>query len=227
VNALITGASRGIGRALAEELARDGWHLILCARGQIDPLADAERHPLDVSDCEATARFVRDADARSGGLDLIVANAGVGAQGTTSYAWETIAAACHTNFCGAAATLTAALPAMVARGRGHLVAISSLASFGALPAAESYCAPKAGLSMLLDCLRIDLRGTGVAVTTVNLGFVRTGMTEHSTHPMPQLLDAGEAARRIVRRLRKRPATIDLPQPLALATRLYGVARKLI
>jgi short-subunit dehydrogenase len=81
--------------------------------------------------------------------------------------------------------------------------------------------------MLLDCLRMDLRGTGVAVTTINLGFVRTRMTEHSTHPMPQLLDAADAARRIVQQLRKRPATIDLPQPLAFATRLYGAARKLL
>lgn len=229
--ALVTGASRGIGRGLALELARRGARVHVCARGRgalNETVAEieaaggrAEAHTLDVSVTGATVELIRALDRRVGGLDLIVANAGVGIvdRGAPSYAWEAIGDACHTNFCGAAATLTAALPELVARGRGHLVGVSSLASFGALPGAAAYSAPKAGLSMLLECLRMDTLGTGVHVTAVHLGFVRTAMTARSEHPMPQLVDVATVARLLADRLPLAPATLDYPQPLALATRV--------
>jgi len=110
---------------------------------------------------------------------------------------------------------------MVARRRGHLVGISSLAAFGALPASAAYCTPKAGLDMLLECLRLDLAAHGIAVTTVHLGFVATPMVAHRQGPMPQKLDAADAAERIAARLPARPADIAIPQPLATATRLAG------
>lgn len=231
--ALVTGASSGIGRQLALRLAQKGAHVVAIARrreelfalaeeakatsatGRIEPLV------LDVSDCAATVAAVRAADERLGGLDLVVANAGVGARpGVPSWSWEAMADACHINFCGGAATLTAALPAMVARRRGHLVGISSLSSFGSLPQAESYCSPKAGLSMLLDCLRLDLKASGIAVTAVHLGFVRTPMLARSTHPMPQLKEIDTTVEVILARLKKRPAAIDYPQPLAFLTRMF-------
>lgn len=228
--ALVTGASSGIGRSLARKLAQQGTHVVACARrqaelaslvaeitaagGQADPLV------LDVADSEATQVAVQAQDARLGGLDLVIANAGVGADpAVPAWSWEAIGAACQINFVGAAATLTAALPQMVARGRGHLVAVSSLASFGALPQAAAYCAPKAGLSMLIDCLRLDLHGTGVAATAIHVGFVRTAMLANATHPLPQLLEVDVAVEAMLRRLPARPAEINLPQPLALATRL--------
>lgn len=228
--ALVTGASSGIGRSLACGLAAQGTHVVLCARRQdlLQALADqigaaggrADVCALDVADTEQTVRAIRTADARLGGLDLVVANAGVGAPpDVPAWSWQALGEACQINFVGAAATLTAALPDMVERGRGHLVGISSLASFGALPAAGAYCAPKAGLSMLLDCLRLDLHGTGVAVTTAHVGFVRTAMLDHARHPLPQLLEVDDAAARLLRRLPARPAVIDLPQPLAALTRL--------
>jgi short-subunit dehydrogenase len=244
--ALVTGASSGIGRGLAEQLAVHGVHVVLAARRKelleevaagITRAGGAARiERLDVSDTEATVAAVRAIDAEMGGLDLVVANAGAGAPqaadgGTVSFEWENLAAAFHVNFCGAAATLTAVLPRMVERGRGHLVGIGSLASFGALPDAAAYCAPKAGLAMLLECLRLDLRGTGVHATTVHVGFVRTAMTEKSAFDMPQLMDVEPAVRVILERLPGAPATIEFPQPLALAARLGGrlprAARELI
>jgi short-subunit dehydrogenase len=175
--------------------------------------------PLDVADTTRVVSVVRELDDELGGLDLIVANAGVGAPPpATGLDWESLAAPCHVNFCGAAATLTAVLPRMKARGRGHLVGVSSLASFGPLPKAAAYCAPKAGLSMLLDCLRLDLLGTGVDVTAIHPGFVRTAMTERSTFFMPMLMDVDAAADVIMRELPKRPAAIDFPLPMALAAR---------
>jgi short-subunit dehydrogenase len=228
--ALVTGASSGIGRALSIELARCGVEeLVLVARRQQkleetaalcrDAGAKARAVTLDVGETERTVGVLRELDAACGGLELVVANAGVGASpGVRPYAWEAMASALHVNFCGAAATLTAVLPAMVDRGAGHVVAIGSLASYGALPGSAAYCAPKAGLSMLMDCLSLDLRGTGVSATHVRLGFVETPMVKASTHPMPQLMRPDDAARRVVLALAARPAEIVLPRALGLATR---------
>ena len=237
--ALITGASSGIGRALAERLARDGVTVILCARREalLREAADAigahggraRVEPLDVGDTERAVAAIRRIDAEVGGLDLVIANAGVGmaARSPVSYAWEAVAAPCHVNFCGAVATVTAALPAMVERRRGHVVGISSLAAYGALPGRAGYSAPKAGLSMFLECLRLDVAPYGVHVTAVHPGFVRTEMTARSRQPMPFLMDAAQAADVIVRALPKAPATIDFPLPLTLAARVGGALPRVL
>ena len=229
--ALVTGASSGIGRAVAARLARAGVLVVLSARREdrLRELADtiardggtARVQPLDVADTDRTTGVIRALDAELGGLDLVIANAGVGVvgRGAARGTWESIAASCHVNFCGAAATLTAVLPQMIARRRGHLVGVSSIAAFGALPGRAGYCAPKAGLTMLLECLRLELRAAGVHVTAVHPGFVRTAMTERSRQWMPLLMEPDEAAEHIVRGLPAAPATIDFPRSLAFAARL--------
>lgn len=225
---LITGASSGIGEALALAFAGQGDEVLLVARrrARLEALARrieagggrATSVPLDVGDTDRCVETLRRLD-REAPLDCVVANAGVGPPTDAApYSWEALRGPCHVNFSGAAATLTASLPAMVARGRGHLVGISSLSSFGALPGSGAYCAPKAGLAMLLECLRLDVAPRGVAVTTVNLGFVDTPMVAHRHEAMPQLLRPDEAAARIVARLPARPPRLDLPQPLAALTR---------
>ncbi|NUO49577.1 MAG: SDR family NAD(P)-dependent oxidoreductase [Polyangiaceae bacterium] len=233
--AIVTGASSGIGRALALELARTGTkRIVLAARREAllaslaEEIRDAGAEPmvevLDVGDADRCAERLRKLDEDLGGFDLVVANAGVGAQkGADPIAWETLRGPLHINLCGAAATLTGALGAMVARRRGHLVGIGSLASYGPLPEAAAYCTPKAGLAMLLECLALDLAGSGVSVTHVRLGFVKTPMTGHATHPMPQLLEAPDAARRIVAGLRSRPREIVLPRALGAAARVAALA----
>lgn len=231
--ALVTGGSRGIGLALAKALAKRGTRVFLVGRDAAT-LDGATRtierdggraHAVvaDVEDVDTWVPRLRALDDEAGGFETIVANAGVGATspGATPYAWETMHHALTTNFAGAAATLTALLPAMVARGRGHLLATGSLASYGPLPGSAAYCAPKAGIDMLLECLRLDLRGTGVHVTNLRIGFVRTRMVEKSTHPMPQLLEADEVAERIVRRMPSKPAEIVIPRGLALGARALG------
>lgn len=236
---LVTGASSGIGQALAERLAAAGSRVVLAAR-RLDKLREvadgiaraggqADVVVMDVADTTATVARIRALDADLGGLDLVIANAGVGMQskGRPSFAWESMAGACHTNFCGAAATITAVLPEMVARGRGHVVGISSIASFSPLPGRAGYCAPKAGLSMLLETLRLDLAGTGVHVTAVHPGFVKTAMTAKRKGAMPFVLEVGEAADRILRGLAAAPATIDFPWPLAAAARLGAAMPRLV
>lgn len=231
-SSLVTGASRGLGRAFATALAERGDHVWLVARDAVE-LSKVQEHirerggkadvvVLDVENTEATVREIRAIDRTCGGLDLVLANAGVGAiPPAEPYAWETLRHAFTTNFLGAAATLTAVLPAMVSRRRGHLVATGSLASYGPIPGSAAYTAPKAGIDMLLETLRLDLRGTGVAVTNLRLGFVRTRMVAASTHPMPQLLEPEDVAARVVAKLDKRPREIVMPRALALGARALG------
>jgi short-subunit dehydrogenase len=184
---------------------------------------------MDVADTTATVARIRALDGELGGFDLVIANAGVGMKhkGLPSYAWEAMAGACHLNFCGAAATLTAVLPAMVERGRGHVVGISSIASFTPIPGRGGYCAPKAGLSMLLECLRLELAGTGVHATAVHPGFVRTPMLGKRKGPLPYVMDPPTAAARIVDALPDAPATIDFPWQLATAARLGAALPRLL
>jgi short-subunit dehydrogenase len=231
--ALVTGASSGIGYALAVELARKGYDVCVSARRR-EPLealvaeiagegCQANLEVLDVDDTNALVHRLRALDVERP-FDLVIANAGVGIPSGVMNAssWEAIGPAFHTNFCGAAATITALIDAMVKRKSGHIVGIGSLASFGPLPQSAAYCAPKAGLSMLLACLQMDLVGTGVAVTDVRLGFVRTPMLARATHAMPQMLEPEDAARRIVRGLQSRPNTLTLPQPFGLVAQLSGL-----
>jgi len=229
---LITGGSRGIGLGLARQYARRGATVTITGRdaqaldaalAELKELGRVDGRVLDAADTAATVRAIRALDEQVGGLDVVVANAGVGADLSKGppYAWEAMADALHVNFTGAAATLTAALPAMVARGRGHLVGISSLASYGALPNAAAYCAPKAGLNMLLDCLALDTLDTGVAVTTVKVGFVKTRMVANATHPMPQVMEVDDAADRIVSALASRPRVVTVPKLLALGAWVGG------
>lgn len=228
-HAVVTGASSGIGYELARSLARRGIHVFLAARRmeKLEALKDeidrngfsAETLALDVADTEATVAKLREID-NDCPLDLVIANAGVGAnhQAEAPYAWEAMRDALHTNFCGAAATLTAVLPQMVERKRGHLVGIGSLASLGPLPLSAAYCSPKAGLHMLLECLRLDTAGTGIVVTNVQVGFVATPMLEGVKHPLPGLMDADKAAEKIVRGLCAGREDIVFPGTLALATK---------
>lgn len=222
---VVTGASSGIGRALCVELASRGRRVVAVARraGPLRELAAGHGgvitvHVSDVGQASrwaAELRALDDAEA----IDVVVANAGVGADPAFApSSWEAIADACHINFCGAASTLTALFPRMVARGAGQLVGIGSLAALGALPLSAAYCSPKAGLAMLLECLRLDAQDTGVGVTNVHLGFVDTPMLAHAKHPTPQKVPAAEAARVIADAIDARRDTVVYPRALGLVTR---------
>lgn len=228
--AWISGASSGIGAALAEKLAAQGTEVILSARRRelLDELAERIRavggqarvQTLDVSDAEATVRVLRRLDEEVGGIDLVIANAGVGgSRRAAELEWEDCAPALSINVAGAAASLVALLPRMVERGRGHLVGISSLAGYRGMPASAAYSASKAFLSVFLESLRMDLRGTGVSVTDVRPGFIRTPMTEPNRFHMPFLLEVDDAAERILRGIRKKRPVIAFPRPLSTVAAL--------
>jgi NADP-dependent 3-hydroxy acid dehydrogenase YdfG len=227
---LITGASSGIGRALAREYGRGGAKMALCARreGELEQAAFEVRAvggeaivlPVDVSNADAAAEAVRQADRDLGGLDMVIANAGRGdLQLGTRLMWSDVAPVLDVNVRGALATLVAAIPVFIAQQRGHLVGISSLAGARGLPHSAAYSASKAALSTFLESLRVDLATAGVAVTDVQPGFVATSINENAEHPMPFRWTVDRAARTIARRLEHAPAVIAFPWPLVLAAKL--------
>lgn len=228
--ALLTGASSGIGRGLALALAAQGTTVVLAARreDELRNLAvEIEREggharilPLDVTDTEGTIRAIREMDDALGGLDLVVANAGVGASSrkAAELSAADIARQCDCNLRGAIATLVAALPAMTERKRGHVAAVSSIAAMSPLPRSAVYCATKAGLTMFMESLRLELAGTGVNCTVIHPGFIKTPLTENAKHPMPFLMECDEAVKHILERLPLAPNSIDFPVPLVAAAR---------
>lgn len=227
--ALITGASSGIGAALAKVLAARGVKVWLAARREErlrEHVAAIEESGgrahavrLDVSDPEACEATVLAIDDESGGLDLVIANAGIGDDGRASRGdWRVVERVFRTNVLGAAATLYPLIPRMIERGGGHLVAISSLAGELPLPIGTPYGASKAALSYLLDGMRIELKGRGVDVTLVHPGFVTTEMTAKNHFPMPFLMDVDKAARIIDRGIKRRARVVRFPLPLVAMIR---------
>ncbi|AEI65248.1 SDR family oxidoreductase [Corallococcus macrosporus] len=228
--ALVTGASSGLGRGLALWLARRGARVFAAGRRlpQLQALRDeaqaagvtVEPVALDVTQADATLARIRALDAECGGLDLVVANAGVG--GTTNakkLPWERVRGIIDTNVTGAAATLSAVLPQMVERKRGHLVGVSSLAGFRGLAGHAAYSASKAFLSTFMESLRVDLRGTGVRVTCIYPGFVKSELTATNNFPMPFLMETEDAVERMGKGILRGDAELSFPWQLAVPTRV--------
>ena len=226
---MITGASSGIGKGLALELSTRGAKLGLVARRQnlLDEIVDAIR--LRGAKAFAVAADVRDADAMKaaadriraelGPIDVLIANAGIG---TTSHISQLdphhVANVISINVLGAANSVAAVVPQMVERGRGQLVAISSLAAYRGLPKSAAYCASKAAMSAYFESVRIDLRGTGVGVTIIHPGFIKTPLTAGRDAKMPYLMELDEAIPKIVSAIEKGKKSIAFPWQLASVVR---------
>jgi short-subunit dehydrogenase len=226
--AVVTGASSGIGRALVRRLAGEGAKVGVVARRRelLESLSEEVRSAggtiltavADVGDREQMLKAFAALAEALGPVDLLVANAGVG--GGTRYDPLDVAAIermYRVNVLGVVYAIEAVLPEMLRRGRGHLAAVSSLAAYKGLPGSQGYTSTKAALNNFMDGLRIHLRmkGTGIAVTTICPGFVRTDMTAKHPFRMPFLLEPDDAARRILRALRRRVAVYNFPWPMAL------------
>jgi short-subunit dehydrogenase len=220
----ITGASQGIGRAVALTLASEGHHLCLAARNT-DALTQVRDEitsaggtatvcTVDVTEPEALTRSMREADDDLGGFDTVIANAGVTVgRWSGKMTYEDIAPILDVNVKGAAATMLALLPRMVARKRGHLVGISSLARYRATPKMAAYSASKAFFSAFMEGLRLDLQTTGVAVTDIRPGFVDTELVAGMKR-MPFLLSPDQAAQKIVSAIHRQVRVAEFPFPMA-------------
>jgi len=229
---VITGASAGIGEALARHYAGPGTVIGLVARRRepMQALASSlpgrfEIYALDVADGAAMERAAREFCSRHGAPDLVIANAGVsiGTHGDDPADVEKLRRVLEINVVGLAATLAAFAPAMRAERRGTLCGIASVAGFRGLPGAGAYSASKAAAIAWLEALRVELVGSGVSVVTVCPGYIDTPMTRVNRYRMPFLLPAGEAARRIAGAIAARRRLVVIPWQMALVSVLLRLA----
>ena len=226
---MITGASSGIGRGLAVELARRGAKLGLVAR-RAETLDEVVREiegagseglalPADVQS-EQSVRLAADKlRADFGRIDVLIANAGIGpTKDAAELRGEEVAEVMKVNVIGAANSVSAVVPEMVARGEGHLVAISSLAAYRGLPKSAAYCASKAAVSAFFESLRLDLEPRGVDVTIIHPGFIKTPLTAGRNEQMPFLMELDDAVKKMARAIEKRRKRYSFPWQLATIVR---------
>jgi short-subunit dehydrogenase len=225
----ITGASSGIGSALAVELGHRGAMVGLLARraeilGEIVREVEAAGGqalalPADVRDADAVRAAADRLRDKFGRVDVLVANAGVG---VTTDAKELrakdVANVMDINVVGAANSVMAVLPEMVKQGSGQLVVISSLAAYRGLPKSGAYCASKAAVSVFFESVRVDLRGSGVDVTIIHPGFIKTPLTAGREAQMPFLMELEDAVKKIIRAIEKQKKSYAFPWQLATIVR---------
>jgi short-subunit dehydrogenase len=228
--AVITGASSGMGWELAKVLAAQGCKVGLVARRE-DKLAElagqirnaggtAAFSAMDVGDRQEVVPAIRGLAAELGPVDLLIANAGVGIPTILEpFNVGATEKMMRVNLLGVVYAIEAVLPQMLQRGCGHLAAVSSLAAYKALPGESGYCASKAAVNFYMEGLRIHLRNRNIAVTTICPGFVKTPMTAVNKFHMPWLLEADEAARRIVRALQRKRKVYNFPWQTTLLMKL--------
>jgi short-subunit dehydrogenase len=232
--AIVTGASSGIGYELARALAWEGCRVGLIARRveKLDELADRIKRiggisahaAADVSDRAQVVAAIQEVAAHLGPVDLLIANAGVGAPTSVEpLNVPDVEKMFRVNVLGVVYAIEAVLPQMLERHSGHIAAVSSLAAYKGLPGESAYTATKAAVNTFMEGLRMQLRPRGIAVTTICPGFVKTPMTEVNKFEMPWLLEADEAARRILKALRRRVKVYNFPWRASL---MMGFLRRL-
>lgn len=222
--ALITGAGSGLGRELARQLAGQGVAIAaidkqedglrslegeLKAKGQSIACAQA-----DVTDASSLLARTQELEGLLGPVDLLIASAGIGLETSAlSLNPETMASVIGVNLIGVSHSISAVLPGMLRRRKGHVVALSSVASFRGMPRMLGYCASKAGVNALMDGLRVEVEGQGVWTTTICPGWVRTPMTANLDAPMQYLMNVDYAAEQILWAIRKKKAFYAFPRRL--------------
>ena len=226
---MITGASSGIGKGVALEIASRGAHLGLLARRENllnETVGEAKARNVKAI---AASADVRDTDAvraaadrfrnELGPIDVLIANAGIGtADHALHLAPDHAAEVIGINVLGAVNSVAAVAPEMVERGQGRLVAISSLAAYRGLPKSAAYCASKAALTAYFESVRIDLRNTGVGVTIIYPGFIKTAITKGRAAKMPYLMELDDAVKKILSAIEKEKKTYAFPWQLATFVR---------
>lgn len=224
---VISGASSGLGTALARHYAARGATLALIARRSdvlhrlAAELPAAIPYPADVRDGAALDAAAADFIRRHGPPDIVIANAGV-STGTLTECAEDLPrfqAVMDINVMGMVKTFHPFLGAMKAARRGALVGIASVAGVRGLPGAGAYSASKAAAISYLESLRLELRGSGVSVITVRPGYIATPMTEANPYPMPFMLSAEQAAGKIARGIERRRRLVTIPWQMAVVARL--------
>ncbi|HVS26884.1 MAG TPA: SDR family oxidoreductase [Burkholderiales bacterium] len=231
IKVVITGASSGIGETLAREYARRGAILALIAR-RADLLAGLKNtlpatvatYAADVRDAQAMQQAAGDFVSRFGCPDVVIANAGI-SRGTLTEKAEDLEAfqrILDINVMGMVKTFQPFLPAMREAGRGTLVGIASVAGFRGFPGVGAYCASKSAAITYLESLRAELHGSGLSVLTVCPGYIATAMTANNPYPMPFIISAEAAAKKIIRAIESQRRFLVIPWQMAVLGRLLKI-----
>ena len=234
---LITGASSGIGRGLALELARRGAKLGLVARrkdvldeiiseiaGNDNANGDGRSAKVlgiagDVQNAESMRAAAEQLVSQFGKIDVLIANAGVGGNDDpTQLDAAKFANVINTNVIGVSNSVAAVVADMVKCGSGQLVVISSLAAYRGLPKSAAYCASKAAVSAMFESLRLDLRPRGIDVTIIHPGFIRTPLTAGRKAKLPWVLELEPAVKKMISVIEKRKKSYAFPWQLAMVMR---------
>lgn len=226
--AWVTGAGKGIGRALSRRLIQEGWAVAVSARTADDlislaaecPAGSIRTYPLDVTDPTATCETVALIERELGEIDLAILNAGTHAPMTAEdFSIETFRLLTETNLMGPVNGLAHIVPRFIERKGGHIAVVASLAGYRGLPTAAAYGATKAAMINMCESLKPELERHGVRLSLVNPGFVETPLTDRNDFPMPFIISAEAAAERILRGLRRGRFEIAFPWRFVLLMKL--------
>lgn len=231
--AWITGASSGLGRELALQMARDGWSVAVSARSaeKLDSLVtEAEgvrgrvvAFPLDVTDADAVGRTVERIESELGPLDQVILNAGTH-QPTPVHEFKAsdFRKLVDLNLMGTIHCLEVLIARFRARRAGRIAVVASVAGYTGLPQASAYGMTKAGLINLCEALRVELKPDNITVQVVNPGFVRTPLTDRNDFPMPFLMEVEDAARALYKGLSRGSFEITFPRRFTYMVKLLRI-----
>lgn len=227
--AWITGASSGIGEAVALELAREGWHVLVTAR-RLDRLEDlAARHkniiPMagDISDAARMKEIIETARLNYGLPELVILNAGTYiSDPIEEFSAQNFKTQIDLNLTGTANCLEAILPHYINRKAGHIAIVASVAGYRGLPRSLSYGPSKAALINMAEALAIEGKRHNIKVQVVNPGFIKTPLTDQNKFPMPFLMDVDAAARIFVRELSSSKFEITFPKIFSYILKIIGL-----
>jgi short-subunit dehydrogenase len=228
---MVTGAGAGIGRQFASRLAEEGAAVAAVDLNR-ETLASLEAELVgkrfewevgDVTDRGSLLPAVNELQQRLGPIDLLIANAGIGRETSAlSFKAEDIEAQIRVNLIGVANSIESVLPGMIARGHGHIAALSSLASFRGLPKMCGYCASKSGLNAMLEGIRVEVKPHGVKVTTLCPGWISTAMTGNVNVPKPYMMSPEFAVERMLSAIRRGKEFYAFPPVAAWQVRILGL-----
>lgn len=228
---MLTGASSGIGEAIAVEMGRRGAIVGLLARRAelLDSVAVkvetaggvARKYICDVCDASTVNEAAHRLRGEFGKIDVLIANAGVGGQAKLSDEMtpDDVRRVVETNLFGAVNAVAAVLPEMIRQGGGQLVAVSSLAGFRGLPRSAPYSASKAAMTAFFESVRLDVQARGISVTIIQPGFIKTPLTSGRKNKMPFLMELEDSVPYFLNAIEKKKKFAAFPWQLASLVRL--------
>ena len=228
----ITGAASGMGLSLARHYLQQGSAVGTCSIESLQDIAaqlpdGLDYSQADVTDAGATAAAVKAFAERVGGLDLMIANAGISMPKAALPDFARGRAVFNVNVLGVVNAFEPAIEIMAKQGSGQLVALGSISGITGMPGMAFYGASKAAVMQFCESLAVDLKDHGIDVTVVAPGFVATPLTAKNPHKMPFMLTTEQAVARIIKAIERRRLRVVFPWPMAaLAAFLYHLPRGL-